>query len=67
MPRPRPRTPGRARVGPQAASKARSKQYQRDYPHVLDTTPTYARPTDPFPAYQPSEHEVTCSSCGGSG
>jgi len=31
------------------------------------TTPTYARPTDSFPAYQPSEHEVTCSSSGGSG
>ena len=29
--------------------------------------PTYARPTDPFPACQPSEHEVTCSSSGGSG
>lgn len=29
--------------------------------------PTYVRPNAPAPTYQPTQHEVTCGVCGGSG
>ena len=50
----------------EAAVRAQQAQYERDHPSVPGTR-TYARPTDPAPTYQPTNHEVTCGVCGGSG
>ena len=50
----------------QAADAARAEQYQRDHPSVPSAR-TYARPNDPTPTYQPTQHEVLCYSCGGHG